>query len=73
MIKKDLLEEILAVAMSTGADFAEVFAENTRTNSIQFADKKIDCNLSYLPSGIYYFALISREYQLKQYLKLIKQ
>jgi hypothetical protein len=38
-----------------------------------FADKKIYCNLSHLPSGIYYFALISREYQLKQYLKLIKQ
>ena len=42
MIKKDLLEEILGTALSTGGDFAEVFAENTRTGSIQFADKKID-------------------------------
>ena len=34
MITKALLEEVLAKAMSTGADFAEVFAENTRANSV---------------------------------------
>ena len=38
-----------------------------------FIEKKMEYNLSYLPSGIYYFVLINNEYQLKQYLKLIKQ
>ena len=31
---KKLIEEILGVAMSSGADFAEVFAERTRNNVI---------------------------------------
>ena len=42
MFKKDLLEEILAVAMSTGGDFAELYGEHTRSNSIQLVDGKID-------------------------------
>ena len=42
MLTKALLEEVLAKAMSTGADFAEVFAENTRSNSIYMVDGKVD-------------------------------
>ncbi len=42
MIKQDLLERILGMALSTGGDFAEVFGEHTRTNSIQMIDGKID-------------------------------
>ena len=42
MITKALLEEVLAKAMSTGADFAEVFAENTRSNSIYMVDGRVD-------------------------------
>ena len=42
MFEKKLIEEILGVAMSSGADFAEIFAERTRQNLIRFLDKKID-------------------------------
>ncbi len=52
MIKQSLLEELLAVAMSTGGDFAEVYAEHTRNNSIMFADKKIDRIGDHVLSGV---------------------
>ena len=42
MFKKELLEEILAVAMSTGGDFAEIYGEHTHNNSIQLVNGKID-------------------------------
>ncbi len=42
MIKQTLMEELISVAMSTGGDFAEVYAQHTRNNSLQFVDGKID-------------------------------
>lgn len=42
MIKRKLLEELLAVACSTGADFAEVYAERTWNDSVHLLDGKID-------------------------------
>ena len=42
MINQQILEEVLSVAMSTGGDFAEVYAENTKYNTIQLVDGKID-------------------------------
>ncbi|MBO5939359.1 MAG: TldD/PmbA family protein [Clostridia bacterium] len=42
MIQQSLLEELLAVARSTGGDFSEIYAEHTRSNSLQFVDGKID-------------------------------
>jgi TldD protein len=42
MITKVLLEEALQRAMSTGADFAEIFVENTRNNMITMIDSKVD-------------------------------
>ena len=42
MFDKKLIEEVLGTAMSSGADFAELFAERSRNNSIRFVDKKID-------------------------------
>ena len=42
MIKQALLEEILGAALSTGGDFAEVYAEHTRSNQIHFVDRKIE-------------------------------
>ncbi len=42
MIKKELLEEVLGCAMSSGGDFAEVFAEHSRVNTLQFVDGRID-------------------------------
>ena len=42
MIKKELLEELLSVALSSGGDFAEIFAERSRNNVIQLVGGKID-------------------------------
>ncbi len=52
MIKKELLEELLAAAMKSGGDFAEVFAENARSNSVQFVDGKIDKITDNVVSGV---------------------
>ena len=42
MIKQTIIEEALGVAMSSGGDFAELYAENTKNNSINFVDGKIE-------------------------------
>lgn len=52
MISRLLLEDVLAVAMSTGADFAEVYAERTRNNGIRFLNGKIDTASDGVTSGV---------------------
>ena len=52
MIAKALVEEALACALSTGADFAELYGENTRNNSISMVDGKIDRVGDNLLSGV---------------------
>ena len=52
MISRLLLEDVLAAAMSTGADFAEVYAEKTRNNGIRFLDGKIDTVSDDMVSGV---------------------
>ena len=42
MFDKKILEEVLAAAMASGADFAEIYGERTRNNSIRFLDGKIE-------------------------------
>ncbi len=42
MIPKDLCERVLGVAASTGADYAELFAENTLNHSIAMVGGKVD-------------------------------
>ncbi len=42
MIKQELLERLLGVALSTGGDFTEVFGEHTISNQIQMIDGRID-------------------------------
>ncbi len=42
MLNRHLLEKVLERAMSTGADFAEVFAERTNSSSVGYLDSKID-------------------------------
>lgn len=42
MIAKNMLEEVLAKALSFGGDFAEIFIEDKVTNSIRMVDDKID-------------------------------
>ncbi len=52
MISRNLLEDVLAAAVSTGADFAEVYAEKTRHNGIRFLDGKIDTVSDTVVSGV---------------------
>jgi len=52
IISRLILEDVLAVAMSTGADFAEVYAERTRNNGIRFLNGKIDTANDGVTSGV---------------------
>ncbi len=52
MISKALAQEVLECAVSTGADFAELYGEHTRNNSIVMVDGKIDRVGDNLLSGV---------------------
>ncbi|MEA1972664.1 MAG: TldD/PmbA family protein, partial [Candidatus Cloacimonadota bacterium] len=40
MLEKQLVSKVLDAALVTGADFAEIFVEDTKNSSIQFSDNK---------------------------------
>lgn len=42
MIRKEILEDVLRTALSTGADFAEIYVEYTKTNFINMLSSKIE-------------------------------
>ena len=52
MISRKLAEELISVALSTGADFAEVYEENTRSNALRILDGKVDRVTDSLLSGV---------------------
>lgn len=52
MLSRTLLTEILHKAMSTGADFAEVYVENTRENAISMVDNKVNTIADRIISGV---------------------
>ncbi len=52
MLEKRLLEEILGIAVSTGADFAEVYCELTRNGNIRLLDGAIDAISDSTVSGV---------------------
>ena len=52
MITQFISEKVLSAAMSTGADFAEIYAEKTRNNSVLFLDGKIDSVTDNVLSGV---------------------
>jgi len=45
MIKKELIEKVIEKALSNGADFAEIFVENTYNSLISFNDSKTKQNI----------------------------
>ena len=51
IVERRLAEELLALACSTGADFAEIYAERTLNDSVHLLDKKIDQITSNVISG----------------------
>ena len=52
MLPKRLLEEVMQKALSTGADFAEIYVERTKENSIFMIDSKVDSIKDRLISGV---------------------
>ncbi len=52
MITKALAESVLLCAMGGGADFAELYWELTRTNSVSMVDGKVDRVVDNLISGV---------------------
>ncbi len=52
MISKMILTEVLHKAMSTGADFAEVYVEHTKENNIHMIDNKVGSIRDCLISGV---------------------
>ena len=52
MLTKKLLEEVLVKALSTGADFAEVYVERTKENNIFMINSKVDSIKDRLISGV---------------------
>jgi len=41
MIKKSIVERVLQKALSNGADFSEIFLEDSTTSTMQLLDSKI--------------------------------
>ncbi len=52
MISKTLLTRVLEKALSTGADFAEVYVEHTNEHNIAMIDNKVDSVTDQLISGV---------------------
>ena len=52
MIAKRIAEEVLCAAVSTGADFAEIFCELSRQNSISMVDGKVERATDNVISGV---------------------
>ena len=52
LIDEALVKEALDTALSSGADFAEVFVEDTLNNTLQLVDEKVDTVSSVFISGI---------------------
>ena len=52
MLEKKLAERVLLKALDSGADFAEIFAEKTRSSFLKVGDKKVDGASANLRLGV---------------------
>ncbi|MBQ9098475.1 MAG: TldD/PmbA family protein [Clostridia bacterium] len=52
MIEKNVIEELLGIAVSTGADFAELFAQKERSGQLRFISGKIESVRDHQLSGV---------------------
>lgn len=52
MLEKSIIKEVLAKALSTGGDFAEIFAEDSINNNIALVNGKIDSAIAGRDFGI---------------------
>ena len=51
MLKKTAVENILAAALESGADFAEIYAERTKRSSIAMVNGKVETALGGMDYG----------------------
>lgn len=51
MISRKILTEVLEKALSSGADFAEIYVEHTKQNNISMVDSRVDAITDRLISG----------------------
>ena len=51
MLKKSAVENILAAALESGADFAEIYAERTKRSSIAMVNGKVETALGGMDYG----------------------
>ena len=51
MLKKSAIENILAAALESGADFAEIYAERTKRSSIAMVNGKVETALGGMDYG----------------------
>ena len=64
MIEREICQRVLQKAVSTGADYAEIFAENTVNHSINMISSKVDAILmcavwkSTIPSPVIWLATL---------------
>ena len=52
MLDKKTMSELIAIVLHGGADFAEVYAEYSKDNRINYADKKIETVANKIISGV---------------------
>lgn len=52
MLSRELLKEALGKALSTGADYAEVYAEHTQSKNISMVSEKVDAIRDNVISGV---------------------
>ena len=52
MLSRELIGDVLQKAVSTGADFAEVFAEHTKSNAVNMIDGKVETITDNYLSGV---------------------
>ena len=52
MLDKKTMSELIAIVLHGGADFAEVYAEYSKANTINYADKKIETVTDKIISGV---------------------
>ena len=52
MLDKKTMSELIAIVLHGGADFAEVYAEYSRSNQISYADRKIETVSNKIISGV---------------------
>ncbi len=69
MIPKETVQRVLQAALHEGADFAELYYENTQRNSLQYRDGKVETVLSGLDAGAGHPRIFRYKQRIRIYLR----